>query len=276
MNYWLNNSKMGTVWKLALILLLIYSIHSSPQSMSSCLMAHSVHLNSSITPIYELYSRSQLSAQQSITSLLSAASFLHRLKQLPLKTWSSSAVELPKEHLLYFSSSSLHAGVDEHRSICYLHSPTAFSSKQLRAYRLVYMAWVATRQNKRYIIWLLNVMRSGLTTSFCHYGIKFLLAYQAIVVQVCSLDHFLQLRVVDVLSHLFSYLPQIFYGNEACFCVVKQAKYSSQAFLGVSSWGAGCQQFHKLTKINRALVLSNCMVEGLVPTFIAKSRHAGL
>jgi hypothetical protein len=66
--------------------------------------------------------------------------------------------------------------------------------------------------------------RSGLETSSGHNCIELLLADEAVIIRISTLDHFLQFRVIDVLSDFLHHSSQIFYRNKPGFLIIEEGE----------------------------------------------------
>jgi len=75
---------------------------------------------------------------------------------------------------------------------------------------------------------------SSLSTSPGHYRIELLLTDQPIVVRIRTLNHLLQLCVVDGLTYFLHHSPQILYRDETCLLVVEKGEDFGQTHAAVA------------------------------------------
>ena len=83
-----------------------------------------------------------------------------------------------------------------------------------------------------------------------HHVVKLLLRYLTVLVEICPLDHFLELRLVDVLPHVPHHLLQPLQSDKSSALFVEQVKHLAHVALRVFHRHTTSHHFQELLELH--------------------------
>jgi len=116
--------------------------------------------------------------------------------------------------------------------------------------------------------------KSNLLLLSGHNSVKLFFRNNSIFINVCLINHFLQLRFLYVLSEVFHYLFQISNWNKTRFFLVEQTKYLTYISFSIFVWHSIRHHIQKLIELHLRNIfiqfVLNHHIQGLILWFWSK------